>query len=38
MDLAQKVVDGEDIPQRVQTEETTFTQEQAKQVLADRQY
>ncbi len=38
MDLAQKVVDGEDIPQRVQTEETTFTQAQAKEVLADRQY
>ena len=38
MDLAQKVVAGEEIPKRVQTEETTFTQEQAKQVLAERQY
>ena len=38
MDLAQKVVDGEDVPKRVVTEETTFTQEQAKDVLADRQY
>jgi ABC-type sugar transport system substrate-binding protein len=38
MDLAKKVVAGEEIPKRVQTEETTFTQEQAQQVLADRQY
>ncbi len=38
MDLAQKVVDGEDVPKRVVTEETTFTQEQATDVLADRQY
>ena len=38
MDLAQKVVDGEDVPKRVVTEETTFTQDQAKDVLADRQY
>ncbi len=38
MDLAQKVVDGEEVPKRVVTEETTFTQEQAKDVLADRQY
>ncbi|WP_193608020.1 ABC transporter substrate-binding protein [Nocardioides lijunqiniae] len=38
MDLAQKVVDGEDVPERVVTEETTFTQEQAAEVLADRQY
>ena len=38
MDLAQKVVDGEDVPKRVVTEETTFTQEQATEVLADRQY
>jgi ABC-type sugar transport system substrate-binding protein len=38
MDLAKKVVDGEDVPKRVVTEETTFTQEQAKDVLADRQY
>ena len=38
MDLAKKVVAGEDVPERVVTEETTFTQEQAKDVLADRQY
>ncbi|MEV0619080.1 ABC transporter substrate-binding protein [Nonomuraea sp. NPDC050404] len=38
MDLAKKVVKGEQVPARVVTEETTFTQEQAKQVLADRQY
>ena len=38
MDLAQKVVGGEDVPKRVVTEETTFTQEQATEVLADRQY
>jgi ABC-type sugar transport system substrate-binding protein len=36
MDLAKKVVDGEDVPKRVVTEETTFTQEQAKQVLSTR--
>ncbi len=38
MDLAEKVVNGEEVPKRVVTEETTFTQEQAKEVLADRQY
>jgi ABC-type sugar transport system substrate-binding protein len=38
MDLAKKVVDGEDVPERVVTEESTFTQEQAADVLADRQY
>ncbi|KQX74724.1 MULTISPECIES: ABC transporter substrate-binding protein [Aeromicrobium] len=38
MDLAKKVVAGEDVPQRVVTEETAFDQETAKQVLADRQY
>jgi ABC-type sugar transport system substrate-binding protein len=38
MDLAKKVVAGEDVPKRVVTEEGTFTQDQAKQVLADRQY
>jgi simple sugar transport system substrate-binding protein len=38
MDLAQKVVDGEEVPKRVVTEETTFTQAQAKDVLAQRQY
>ena len=38
MDLAKKVVAGEEVPERVVTEETTFDQEQAKQVLAQRQY
>ncbi|RJL32891.1 ABC transporter substrate-binding protein [Bailinhaonella thermotolerans] len=38
MDLAKKVVKGESVPARVVTEETTFTQEQAKQALPTRQY
>ncbi|GAA5064125.1 simple sugar transport system substrate-binding protein [Thermocatellispora tengchongensis] len=38
MDLAKKVVAGQQVPDRVVTEETTFTQEQAKQVLSTRQY
>jgi ABC-type sugar transport system substrate-binding protein len=38
MDLVKKVHAGEEIPKRVETEETTFTQEQAKEVLPDRQY
>ena len=38
MDLAKKVLDGEEVPERVVTEETTFTQEQAKEVLPERQY
>lgn len=38
MDLAKKVVAGEEVPERVVTEETTFTQEQATEVLADRKY
>jgi galactofuranose transport system substrate-binding protein len=38
MDLAKKVVAGEEVPQRVVTEETTFTQEQAKEALPDRKY
>ncbi|MFI7672626.1 ABC transporter substrate-binding protein [Actinophytocola sp. NPDC049390] len=38
MDLAEKVVAGEEVPQRVVTEETTFTQEQAKAALPDRKY
>ena len=38
MELAKKVVAGESVPERVVTEETTFTQEQAKQVLASRPY
>jgi len=38
MDLAAKVVAGEEVPKRVVTEETTFTQEQAAAALPDRQY
>ncbi|MFI5938228.1 ABC transporter substrate-binding protein [Actinoplanes sp. NPDC051494] len=38
MDLAKKVKAKEEVPQRVLTEETTFTPEQAKAVLADRKY
>ena len=38
MDLAKKVVAGEEVPERVVTEETTFTQEQADRRLPDRQY
>jgi ABC-type sugar transport system substrate-binding protein len=38
MDLVKKVVAGETIPQRILTEETTFTQEQAKAALPSRQY
>jgi len=38
MDLAKKVVAGEEVPLRVVTEESTFTQEQAAAVLNQRQY
>ena len=38
MDLTHKVLDGEEVPKRVVTEETTFTQEQAIKALPDRQY
>ncbi|KAD3633031.1 substrate-binding domain-containing protein [Arthrobacter yangruifuii] len=38
MDLAEKVVNGEDVPARVVTEETTFTSEQAKEALPTRKY
>ncbi|WP_459806088.1 substrate-binding domain-containing protein, partial [Herbidospora sp. RD11066] len=38
MDLAKKVLAGETVPTRVVTEETTFTQEQAKTALPTRQY
>ncbi len=34
MDLAEKVLDGEEVPERVVTEETTFTQEQAAEVAS----
>jgi galactofuranose transport system substrate-binding protein len=38
MDLVKKVVAGESIPQRILTEETTFTPEQAKAALPERKY
>jgi len=38
MELAEQVLDGEEVPERVVTEETTFTQEQAADVLPDRKY
>jgi ABC-type sugar transport system substrate-binding protein len=38
MDAAEKVVAGDEIPKRIETEETTFDQEQAKAALPDRQY
>jgi simple sugar transport system substrate-binding protein len=38
MDLAKKVLAGEPVPERVVTEEGTFTQEQAKQALPNRKY
>ena len=37
MDLAKKVIAGETVPSSVVTEETTFTQEQAKAALPDAQ-
>ena len=38
MDVAEKVVAGEEVPERIVTEETTFTPEQAKEALPDRKY
>jgi ABC-type sugar transport system substrate-binding protein len=38
MDLAEQVLAGEEVPERVVTEETTFTQEQAVEALPDRKY
>ncbi len=38
MDVAEKVVAGEEVPDRIVTEETTFTPEQAAEVLPDRKY
>jgi ABC-type sugar transport system substrate-binding protein len=38
MDLAKKVNNDEQVPQRVLTQETTFTQEQAKAALPERKY
>ncbi len=38
MELAKKVPAGEEVPPRIETEETTFTQEQAKEALPNRKY
>jgi galactofuranose transport system substrate-binding protein len=38
MELVKKVVTGEQVPPRVLTKETTFTQDQAKLALPDRKY
>jgi ABC-type sugar transport system substrate-binding protein len=38
MDIAKKVLDGDEVEPRILTEETTFTQEQAVEALPDRQY
>ena len=38
MDIAAKVLAGEEVPERIVTIETTFTQEQAVEALPDRQY
>jgi galactofuranose transport system substrate-binding protein len=38
MDLVKKVKAGESIPARIETEETTFTQDQAKTALPNRKY
>jgi galactofuranose transport system substrate-binding protein len=38
MDLVKKVKNGESVPARIETEETTFTQEQAKAALPTRKY
>ena len=38
MDIAKKVVAGESVPTRIETEETAFDQEQAKAALPSRQY
>ncbi|GAA0925149.1 ABC transporter substrate-binding protein [Virgisporangium aurantiacum] len=38
MELVKKVKKGESVPARIETQETTFTQEQAKAALPTRQY
>ncbi|MEV4808924.1 ABC transporter substrate-binding protein [Micromonospora avicenniae] len=38
MDLAKKVHAGEEVPPRIETEETTFTQQTAKEALPTRKY
>ncbi|SCL44558.1 monosaccharide ABC transporter substrate-binding protein, CUT2 family [Micromonospora citrea] len=38
MELAKKVHAGEEVPARIETQETTFTQQQAKEALPNRRY
>jgi galactofuranose transport system substrate-binding protein len=38
MDLAKKVHAGQEVPARIETEETTFTQQTAKEALPNRKY
>jgi galactofuranose transport system substrate-binding protein len=38
MELAQQILAGEEVPERVVTEETTFTPEEARAVLPERKY
>ncbi|MFB9235665.1 ABC transporter substrate-binding protein [Plantactinospora siamensis] len=38
MDLVKKVHNGEEVPQRIETIETTFTQDKAKEALPGRKY
>ncbi|WP_017583595.1 ABC transporter substrate-binding protein [Nocardiopsis valliformis] len=38
MELVEQVVAGEEVPKRIEVEETTFTQEEAEAALPDRQY
>ncbi|MEU3454671.1 ABC transporter substrate-binding protein [Micromonospora sp. NPDC006766] len=38
MELVKKVHNGEEVPARIETQETTFTQEQAKEALPNRKY
>ncbi|MGW5879952.1 ABC transporter substrate-binding protein [Nocardiopsis terrae] len=38
MELVEQVAAGEEVPERIEVEETTFTQEEAEAALPDRQY
>lgn len=38
MDIAKKVVDGQEVPARIETEEGAFDSAQAKEALPSRQY
>ncbi|GAA1120033.1 ABC transporter substrate-binding protein [Nocardiopsis metallicus] len=38
MELVEQVAAGEEVPKRIEVEETTFTQEEAEAALPDRQY